>query len=172
MPPSPATPDFSAPPFAGSPEARFEPAPADGVLPEGFFATSNLPTYVRLDGAWHMPARPRMDCAIVRRPEGLDTVEPRRVRVGDPVAVGLSEDGSEGIVVWAEGFLGGGGSANEFRFMATAVSRERPVNYEDLARRLEQERVAGGYLVWVPGPALVHARARGDFEWFIRHGWA
>ena len=55
-------PDFGQPPFAGAPEARFEPLPADGVLPEGFFSTSNLPTYVHVDGRWLAPQRPRMDC--------------------------------------------------------------------------------------------------------------
>ena len=52
-------PDFSKPPFAGAPEAHFEPLPADGVLPEGFFSTSNLPTYIKLNGRWTMPARRR-----------------------------------------------------------------------------------------------------------------
>ncbi|MGH7701685.1 MAG: hypothetical protein ACREMO_01205, partial [Gemmatimonadales bacterium] len=61
--------------------------------------------------------------------------------------------------------------ANEFRFMSTAVSRERPVNYDELAARLGEEKARGGYLVWVAGPALVHSRARGDFEWFIRNGY-
>jgi lysine-ketoglutarate reductase/saccharopine dehydrogenase-like protein (TIGR00300 family) len=166
-----STPDFSSPPFAGAPEARFDAAPADGVMPEGFFSTSNLPTYVRLDGQWIMPERPRMDCVIVRRGPGLEAVEPRRVRAGEPVAMGLAEDGSEGIVVSSEGFLGSGTSPNEFRFMATEVSRERPVNYEQLAQRIEQERRSGGFLIWVPGPALVHSRARADFEWFITHGY-
>ena len=165
-------PDFGASPFAGAPEARFEPAPADGVLPEGFFSTSNLPTYVRMDGQWLMPDRPRMDCVIVRRGRRLEAVEPRLARHGEPIAMGLAEDGTEGIVVYTEGFLGGGTSANEFRFMGTEVSRERPVNYEDLAARLEQERRADGFLIWVPGPALVHSRARADFEWFISNGYA
>src|SRR5262249_45102976 len=39
-------PNFTAPPLAGAPDARFTPAPADGVLPDGFFSTTNLPTYV------------------------------------------------------------------------------------------------------------------------------
>jgi len=163
-------PDFSARPFAGAPEAHFEPAPADGVLPENFFSTSNLPTYVHVGSDWLMPARPRMDCVILRRGTELESVETRRVRRGDLVAVALSEDGSEGIVVHGDGFLGGH-SGNEFRFMSTEVSRERPVNYEDLARRIEDERRAGGFLIWVPGPALVHSRARADFEWFIRNGY-
>lgn len=164
-------PDFGAPPFAGAPDAVFAPAPADGVLPEGFFCTSNLPTYVRSRGEWRMPARPRMDGVIVERQGALETLEPRLVRRGEPVALGLAEDGSEGIVVHVEGFLGGGASPNEFRFMATEVSRERPVNYEEMAERVEAERRAGGYLVWVVGPAVVHSRARADFEWFIRNGY-
>jgi hypothetical protein len=88
------TPDFSRAPFAGAPEARFEPAPALGVLPEGFFSTSNLPTYVRVGPRWIMPSRPRMDGVIVRRGDGLETVEPRRVRPSEAVAMGLAEDGS------------------------------------------------------------------------------
>ena len=173
MPPEPSqpSPDFSQPPFAGAPEATFEPAPKDGVLPEGFFSTSNLPTYVRAGSAWLMPTRPRMDGVIVRRGSALETVEPRLVRVGEPVAMGLAEDGTQGIVVHAEGFLGGGSSPNEFRFMGTEVSRERPVNYDEMAEHVEAERRAGGYLVWVVGPAVVHSRARADFEWFIRQGY-
>ena len=164
-------PDVTRAPFAGAPEARFEPAPADGVLPENFFATSNLPTYVRVNGAWRMPTRPRMDAVIVQRGDELETIEPRLVRRGEPVAVGLAEDGRDGIVVHTEGFLGGVTSPNEFRFMSTEVSRERPANYEEMAEGVEAQRRAAGYLVWVVGPALVHSRARTDFEWFIRHGY-
>ncbi len=164
-------PDFTAPLLAGAPQARFVPVPADGVLPDGFFSTSNLPTYVRLGRGWVLPSRPRMDCAIVMRGERVEVIEPRRLRRGEMIAFGLAEDGSEGIYVHTEGFLGGAHSANEFRFMSTEVSRERPSNYEDLAARLLEEKARGGYLVWVAGPALVHSRARNDFEWFVQHGF-
>ena len=66
--------------------------------------------------------------------------------------MGEAEDGTEGIVVYAQGFLGGAHGANEFRFMSTEVSRERPVNYEELAARVGEEKRRGGYLVWVVGP--------------------
>jgi len=164
-------PDFDKSPFAGAPEARFEPLPADGVLPEGFFSTSNLPTYIQVGGRWVMPERPRMDCVVVKRDGRLETIEPRRLRRGELVAMGEAEDGTEGIVVHADGFLGGSHGANEFRFMSTEVSRERPVNYEELAQRLVEEKQQGGYLLWVVGPALVHSRARRDFEWFIANGY-
>ena len=164
-------PDFSQPPFAGAPDARFAPLPADGVLPEGFFSTSNLPTYIKVKGRWLAPSRPRMDCVVVERDGALETVEPRRLGKGQLVAMGEAEDGTEGIVVHARGFLGGGHGANEFRFMSTEVSRERPVNYDELAARVGEDKRRGGYLVWVVGPALVHSRARADFEWFIRNGY-
>ena len=112
-----------------------------------------------------------MDCAIRRVGTALEVIEPRRLKRGDQVAMGLAEDGSEGIYVHAAGFLGGAHSANEFRFMSSEVSRERPVNYEELAARLIEEKTRGGSLIWVAGPALVHSRARGDFEWFIRQGF-
>jgi lysine-ketoglutarate reductase/saccharopine dehydrogenase-like protein (TIGR00300 family) len=165
-------PKFSEPPLASAPEARFVPAPADGVLPEDFFSTTNLPTYVHVGAEWRRPRAPRMDCVIVREASGaLVMTEPRRVLRGAPVAVGASEDGSEGILVHAEGFLGHPRSANEFSFMQTEVSRERPVDYGVLATLLGEERARGGMIVWVVGPALVHARAREDLLWFIDHGY-
>ena len=113
-----------------------------------------------------------MDCVIVQvAADDLVVTEPRRVRRGDRVAVAASEDGSEGIFVHAEGFLGGTHSPNEFRFMATEVSRERPVDYGVLAELLGVEKVRGGKIVWVIGPALVHARAREDMIWFIENGY-
>jgi lysine-ketoglutarate reductase/saccharopine dehydrogenase-like protein (TIGR00300 family) len=165
-------PNFEAPPLAGAPDARFEPAPVDGVLPDGFFSTTNLPTYVKAAGVWSRPRLPRMDCVIVRQSaRELVTTEPRKVRKGQAVAVGTEEDGSQGIFVHAEGFLGGSHSANEFGFMQTEVSRERPVDYAVLAQLLGEEKQRGGKIVWVVGPALVHARAREDMIWFVRNGY-
>jgi len=165
-------PNFEAPPLAGAPDARFAPAPVDGVLPDGFFSTTNLPTYVKAAGAWRRPRLPRMDCVIIRHAgDDLVVTEPRKVRAGQAVAVGTEEDGSQGILVHAEGFLGGSHSANEFGFMQTAVSRERPVDYAVLAQLLGEERRGGGKIVWVVGPALVHARAREDMIWFITNGY-
>ncbi|HTY05409.1 MAG TPA: hypothetical protein VMC86_02740 [Gemmatimonadales bacterium] len=166
-------PNFDAPPLSGAPDARFEPAPADGVLPDGFFSTSNLPTYLKVGGAWRRPRLPRMDCVVLQHPSGdLVTTEPRKVTRGALVAMGTAEDGSTGIFVHTEGFLGGRHSANEFRFMQTEVSRERPVDYAVLAQLLGEEKARGGTIVWVIGPALVHARAREDLIWFIENGYA
>src|SRR5688572_9496832 len=165
-------PPFDAPPLSVAPEARFERAPGDSVLPDGFFSTTNLPTYVKVGAGWRRPRLPRMDCVIVRRPDGeLVVTEPRKVSRGTIVAVGEAEDGSQGIYVHAEGFLGGRHSANEFRFMQTEVSREKPVDYSVLAQLIGEEKRRGGKILWVIGPALVHARAREDMIWFIQHGY-
>jgi lysine-ketoglutarate reductase/saccharopine dehydrogenase-like protein (TIGR00300 family) len=164
-------PDFGAPAFAAAPDARFEAAPADGVLPEGFFSTTNLPTYVRVGGRWRMPREPRMDAALVLDPEGeLWVKEPRRVRKGERVAVGYAEDGTEGIFVHTAAFLGES-EEGEFKFMTSEVSREKPIDYALMASILVDERDRGGYPVWVTGPALVHSRARADMVWFIANGF-
>jgi lysine-ketoglutarate reductase/saccharopine dehydrogenase-like protein (TIGR00300 family) len=164
-------PDFSAAAFAGFPDATFVPAPADGVLPEGFFSTTNLPTYVRVDGTWRMPREPRMDGVLVLDGDGALWVrEMRRVTVGQRIATGSAEDGSEGIYVDVAGFLGDEGGG-EFKFMASEVSREKPIDYALMARILIDERERGGYPVWVTGPALVHSRARNDMVWFIQNGF-
>lgn len=164
-------PDFATPRLAQAPNARFVPAPADGVLPEGFFSTTNLPTYVKIDGAWRMPREPRMDASLVRDGAGeLWVREGRRVRKGESVAVGAKEDGSEGIYVHSDAFLGDS-AEGEFKFMTSEVSREKPIDYALMARLLVEERERKGYPIWVTGPALVHSRARTDMTWFIANGF-
>ena len=164
-------PDFRTERFRAAPDARFVAAPADGVLPENFFSTTNLPTYVKVKGEWRMPHEPRMDSALVLDRTGeLWIREGRRLRKGDLVAIGHAEDGSEGIYVHASAFLGDA-TEGEFKFMTSEVSREKPIDYALMARILVEERERGGYPVWVAGPALVHSRARSDMAWFIDNGF-
>ncbi|MBV9411537.1 MAG: TIGR00300 family protein, partial [Acidimicrobiia bacterium] len=44
-------------------DATLEPSDRDGVLPEGFYSTTNLKTQVRLGGHWVDVENPEMDCA-------------------------------------------------------------------------------------------------------------
>ena len=166
-------PALTAPKLANAPDARFAPAPADGVLPEHFFSTTNLPTYVKLRGEWHMPTTPRMDSAIVLDDDGaLRILEGRYVKRGQPCAVGYAEDGSEGIFVDAVGLLADeAGGEGEFQFMSSAVSREKPVDYARMAELLIEERANGGHVVWVVGPAVLHSRGRDVITWFIDNGF-
>ena len=164
-------PDFSDPRFAAFPDARFVPAPADGVLPDGFFSTTNLPTFVRVDGTWVAPREPRMDSAIIKDRDGVLWVrEGRRLAKDDLVAVGDKEDGTDGIFVQTH-MVPHGADADAFAFMSSEVSREKPIDYAHMARLLIEEKERGGYPVWVTGPALVHSRARADMSWFIANGY-
>jgi lysine-ketoglutarate reductase/saccharopine dehydrogenase-like protein (TIGR00300 family) len=164
-------PDFSNPAFAGFPDAQFAAAPTDGVLPDGFFSTTNLPTFVRLNGKWIAPREPRMDSGIVLDGNGVIWVrEGRRIKRGDLVAVGDKEDGSQGIFVQTQ-LVPHGADPDAFSFMNSEVSREKPIDYASMARLLIEEKELGGYPIWVTGPALVHSRARDDMSWFIANGY-
>ncbi len=169
-------PDFSKPSLAGAPECRFEPAPADTVLPDGFMSTTNYPTYVKIGGKWRMPERPRMDSHLVWDPaaERLLIKEFRLVRKGDLVALATAEDGSEGVLVWDRGFLAEVDDTHvevAFAFMSSEVSREKPVNYDAIFREFVKNRGDKGTILWVIGPALVHARGRIAMEWLIHNGY-
>jgi hypothetical protein len=93
-------PDFRHPALAAAPAARTAPASADGVAPEQFHATSNHPEYAhRGGGRWLLAPESRMDCVLVLRGEGFEVVEPRRLKAGEPVVVGRTENGEDGIFV-------------------------------------------------------------------------
>src|SRR5512133_4230163 len=90
-------PDFSRSDLLAAPIARIEAAPADGVVPDGFHATSNHPEYVHLGGGeWLLARESRMDAVLLLQGGELKVVEPRQVKRGDPVVVGRSEHGTEG----------------------------------------------------------------------------
>ncbi|MGE5733337.1 MAG: hypothetical protein ACM37U_15430 [Gemmatimonas sp.] len=164
-------PDFSQPQFAAFPDAQFAPAPSDGVLPDGFFSTTNLPTFVRVKGKWIAPREPRMDAGLVLDRDGTLWVrEGRRLKQGDMIAVGDKEDGSQGIFVQTH-LVPQGADPDAFTFMSSEVSREKPIDYAHMARLLIEEKERGGYPIWVTGPALVHSRARADMSWFIANGY-
>jgi hypothetical protein len=157
-------PDFSSPDLRVAPSVRVVAAPADGVLPQSFHATSNYPEYVHLgNGEWLLARESRMDAVMVLRGHSLDLVEPRRVRRGDPVVVGRTDNGEEGIYVHTTGFpLATDGTAEKFAFR-THGTRETPFSrsYDELYDLLRYER-DNGYIVWVLGPAVAFDRDSRD----------
>ena len=46
-------------------DATLQRAPADKVVPHGFYSTTNHPTQVRVDGEWIPVEKIEMDCAVV-----------------------------------------------------------------------------------------------------------
>lgn len=92
-------PVFSTPALENAPDAVFRPAPRDGVAPENFHAMSIFPEYFKIAGQWHLARESRMDCVAVWDRGRIDVREFRRLRQGELVAVGRTEQGEEGILV-------------------------------------------------------------------------
>jgi lysine-ketoglutarate reductase/saccharopine dehydrogenase-like protein (TIGR00300 family) len=138
---------------------------ADGVLPAGFYATTNLPTSVRIDGRWHDVASPEMDCGLVVAGGLVQAVPMHRVTVGDLVVVG-----HDGVRVEAPERPRG---ATPFEFMTSEVSSEKPkaLLVAEVAERLRACRDAGGRILVVPGPAVVHTGAAPELARLVREGW-
>jgi len=156
------------------PPATIVIAPADGIAPEGFHATSNYPEYVKLpDGEWHLVAESRMDCVLVLHNEdGIDVVEPRRLKRGDRVVVGRSENGEDGVYVHVSGFAKSPGTRDKSAFR-THGSRETPfsISYDALYELLRYDR-DHGYIAWVLGPALAFDRdSRDAMQALIQAGY-
>jgi hypothetical protein len=166
-------PDFSVQALRDAPPARFEPAPAQGVAPDNYHATSIFPEYVHLSpGNWVLPRQSRMDCVLVREGDGISVREFRNLCQGDPVAVGRGEDGEDGIFVHTDGFAQTPGDAGKFSFRQH-VSRESAfsVDYDELYGLLRFEREHGN-IVWVLGPAVVFDfDAMRAFISLVRHGF-
>ena len=164
-------PDFSA--LQGAPDARFLPAPRDGVAPEGYHAMSIFPEYFKVDGRWLLAKESRMDCVAVLENGAISVTEFRRLRRGDLVAVGRTENGEEGIFLHASGFHEQGQERDVFAFRQnrsreTAFSRD----YDELYQLLRHEK-DHGKIVWVMGPAFAFDHdARNAFAKLIRGGYA
>ncbi|NLW50188.1 MAG: TIGR00300 family protein [Candidatus Brocadiaceae bacterium] len=144
-----------------------KPAPRDGVFPEGFYVTTNLPTSVYLGGRWVRVKNPQMDSGIVvsESPRSARTLKMADVRKGDRIVVGRG-----GVHVTPPAPRRGPG---EFGFMTSDVSTEKPkrVLIAHVAAMLRQEREAGRPVLWVCGPALVHSGAGPLFEKLIAAGY-
>lgn len=166
-------PDFTRTELVFAPLARFAAAPADGVLPDGFHVTSNFPEYVQLaEGRWLLAGKGRMDGVMVLRGDLVEVIEPRHVRKGDPVAIGRSDNGEEGIYVHTDGFANQADTGDKFRFRSRG-SRESPFSrsYDTLYEILTHDR-EHGCIVWVLGPAVVFDRdSREAMAFLIRQGY-
>ena len=95
-------PDFER--LKDAPDARFEPAPADGVAPDNFHAMSIFPEYMKVNGEWLLAEESRMDCVAVLEKGKILVKEFRLLKKGEMVLVGRTENGEEGIYMHAEGF--------------------------------------------------------------------
>jgi lysine-ketoglutarate reductase/saccharopine dehydrogenase-like protein (TIGR00300 family) len=146
-------------------DAAVETAPNDGILPDDFYATTNLETEVRVAGRWLPVALPEMDCAIAIEGNAARTVAPSDVRAGERIVVGHS-----GVRVQA---LQRPRRKAVFEFMSSAVSSEKPKEslVAEIARELQATLEAGKRVLLVGGPAIVHTGAGKYLERLIAEGY-
>jgi lysine-ketoglutarate reductase/saccharopine dehydrogenase-like protein (TIGR00300 family) len=146
-------------------DALTEAAPADGVLPDQFYATTNYDTEVRERGMWLPVANPEMDCAIVLDERGASTVAPSDVKKGEAIVVG--HQGVKVSIPQRER------RKAVFEFMASAVSSEKPRHalLGEIARELLNVRASGKRILLVGGPAIIHTGAGPYLAELIRDGY-
>ncbi|MGN1002006.1 MAG: hypothetical protein ACI4PC_04470, partial [Oscillospiraceae bacterium] len=166
-------PNFDRERFRAAPDACLLPAPGDGVVPENYHATSIFPEYFKVGGRWLLAEDSRMDCAAVYREGRVRAVEFRNVKKGDPVFIGRTEDGSEGIFVYPDGFRERETESRDLFAFRQGRSRETAFSrdYDELYELLNYER-DHGYVVWVMGPACAFdADSRAAFSGLVEEGY-
>lgn len=154
-------------------DCRTAPSPADGVLPDDFYATTHLPTQIRLEGRWLDVDGIEMDLAIVvNEARSVAHAMPMGdIRRGDQIVVGR-----EGVRVVP---LQRPSERDVFGFMESQVSAERPHAHviSDIAMRMRQLRErhrqgqADAKVLLAGGPAIIHTGGREALTWLIQEGF-
>ena len=139
----------------------------NGVLPAGFYSTTNLPTQVRLNGQWVNVENIEMDVSLVidRSHGRAYTCPMHEVRVGDEVVVG-----HDGIRVHP---FERARERESFAFMQSNVSSEKAkvLAIHEIARQMKETRARGGKILFVLGPAVIHTGAGRYVADLIRRGY-
>ena len=135
--------------------AQLEKVAVEGVFPEGFYSTSNLPTEVLLGDRWAQVEQIEMDTAIAvdRKTQRAWCIPFQDAKLGMEVVVGY-----KGVRVTP---LERSRQTEIFSFMGSEVSAEKPkkVLIGEIAKEMHAIRKSGGRIVVVAGPAVVHTGA-------------
>ena len=146
---------------------KLVPIEQQGVYPEGFYSTTNLPTYVLVGGKWLPVQKQEMDCAIaVDEAEGSARCIPfYEALPGLQVVVG---HGGVRLVP-----LERSRQTEIFTFMASEVSAEKPKKQliSKIADEMRQVHAEGGRILVVSGPAVVHTGAGRYLSQLIEMGY-
>lgn len=170
-------PNFDEEFFKNAPNVKTEVVERDGISPRNYHALSVFPEYFKINDKWVLATQSRMDtvCVVNDTPgeESVNIVEFRNLKKGDKVAIGRTEDGSDGIFVWTKGFLEEEEEADTFAFRE-GRSRETAysIDYDNLYEVLRHEKANNGYVTLVIGAALTLDRdSRKALERLIREGY-
>ncbi len=146
-------------------EVQLGAADKDKVPPEGFYSTTNHPTFVHQHGAWIPVEGIEMDCMIVVRDDRAVCTPLHHVVAGDLVVLG-----QRGVrVVPPERPR----TRSLFEFMGGAVSSERPsaTLIHQIAVEMVNAKVQGKKIAVVAGPAVSHTGAAEALSKIIRRGY-
>jgi len=146
-------------------DVQLAPAPGDKILPEGFYVTTNHPTYIHHEGRWIEVEDIGMDKVIAVRDGRALCLPIDEIRKGDLVVIG-----EKGVrVIPPERPR----KATHFQFMGGQVSSERPTEelIEIIAEEIASLKKNGGKIAVVAGPAVNHTGARDALAGMIRDGY-
>lgn len=146
-------------------EVELVEAPADKVLPDNFYVTTNHRTFVHYKGKWIEVEDIAMDRAIVIRDNRALCVQIGEIKKGDLVVVG-----EKGVrIVPPERPR----KSTYFEFMGGKVSSERPTEkmIEMIAKEIVEIKRSNGKIAVVAGPAVNHTAARDALAGMIRDGF-
>ncbi len=149
----------------GETEAVWAEVARDRAAPADFYSTTNHRTEVFIGGVWKETRHQRMDAAIVL--DGTDPVctKLRDLKAGDRVLTGATSVRVHPPEV--EGAFDG------FAFMNNDVSSERNAtsSARKVADQMREIRNAGGKIVVVAGPVVVHTGGADALAALVRGGW-
>ena len=147
-------------------EAALKSASKNCVMPDNFYSTTNNNTQIFLKGKWIQVDNMMMDKCIVVKGNKAKCIPILDVKKGDRIVVG-----EEGVRVTPpkrprEGM-------NVFQFMGGSSSSERPTQHiaKKVAEDIYKTRKAGGKIVLVGGPAIIHTGAADSVATLIRLGF-
>jgi lysine-ketoglutarate reductase/saccharopine dehydrogenase-like protein (TIGR00300 family) len=148
-------------------DCKLVPADIAGTFPEGFYATTNEPTEIRVAGKWVVVERLEMDCGIAYDPTTKRAwcVPMADVELGQLIVVGRLGTRVQPI--------GRGPNRHHFGFMQSPVSSEKPkaVTVREIAESMRQAALGTGKILVVAGPAVVHTGSRELLSALIRKGY-
>jgi lysine-ketoglutarate reductase/saccharopine dehydrogenase-like protein (TIGR00300 family) len=147
-------------------EPEITDAELDGVFPDGFYSTTNLPTSVRLVGRWVPVRNPEMDCGLVVEGDTVRTIPMSDVKAGMRIVTS-----AQGVRVTPPAVVMDGDGT--FGFMESDVSSEKPqaVLVRQVADGIREAKAAGLKVLWVGGPAVVHTGAAPAMVSLIENGY-
>ena len=152
----------------GEAEVRLAPAPADGVFPDNFYVTTNQQTFVRVEGQWTEVRPAIMDSGIAVDLRSRTATALKFAEVGKGMQFVVGHHGVR--VVPHQRAISKPGV---FEFMASSVSSEKPKSavIREIAAEFRKAKRAGGRILVVGGPAIVHTGAGEHLEKLMEWGF-